>query len=295
MYFDVIKPFNDCINQYGQNYWSSNLKTYASSVYDTTRTSSPFRQGVEIHTDEDTYSGLVKISVGDIDAGDEHHALRQTNFGQSRLYERNVQCWFEVDSYNPVLYLGANDTTFNTDTLLRIYKNTFPITVSDADRFEYLSRDGVLEPLALRAKAAIFITDIPFFAHDIHGNFDNGNEDWMLRNDVVVEKYELADRTRHKLNYNDTGYDSLVEIGFLSNLTPSISPFDDHDLLSKGIRAVNNQEINSALARMSSLDDTRETQTEVACQAGYHYDFTNTDSLAYADIQPARSSRITLR
>lgn len=239
-----------------------------------------FRQGIELTSPRHYYSGFAKIH-----SGEENHFIKQNTFGQGKLKITSLQRFEEVDNFNPISYIQF-DHIIDQTTLLRVYRNTFPIVVSDIDRFEFLNGDGAIEPFTIRAKASNYSIEVPFFAHDIKASLIAGNLNYKFSSDQIVVKYNK------KTENNETNYFDCVDtsgggaplVGYVSPEIALISPHDDVKLKS-GIKITSNMgnDLKNALYDMNPIDDSYLGADTIALSTGFISDYGRygIDSIAF--------------
>jgi len=125
-----------------------------------------FRQGVEI-TQEKYAIGTVKIS-----AGTPGHIVRPVSIGINDLDLISTDSYIEIDYFNPVRYLKAQEPG---SSLLNAI--TFPIITSDNNQAENYILNGIIEPLTIRPVISFFSIESPFESHAVRGTFMGGNSD----------------------------------------------------------------------------------------------------------------------
>lgn len=275
-----IKPFND--TKPNKTHWTDVEISYADGT-DTTPFDR-FRQGIELTMPRYYYEGTVKIH-----SGEDEHEVKQCTFGQSKIRVSPYPRFEEVDNWNPVTYVQW-DHHISQETLLRTYENTFPVIVGDIDRYEFLNGDGALEPLALREKSANYSIDIPFFAHDIKAAFLEGNVNYLLAHDQIVNKYTPADE-HSAINYFDSvdtteGGRAVIE-GYVSPEIAFAGPVRDNKL-STGIKLSVNMSgpMIDALRSMAPPEDSYASSDQIVMTSGFVHDFSRfgTDSIAFGGM-----------
>jgi hypothetical protein len=278
-----VKPFNDTTAS--KTHWSEVEISYAAGT-DTT-SFDRFRQGVELTMPRYYYEGTVKIH-----SGEEEHEIKQCTFGQSKIRISPYPRFEEVDNWNPVTYVQW-DHYISQETLLRTYNNTFPVVVGDIDRYEFLNGDGALEPLALREKSNNYSIDIPFFAHDIKAAFLEGNVNYLLSHDLIVNKYTPEDEIS-AINYFDsvdTAQGGGIIEGYVSPEIAFNGPVRDNKQ-STGIKLsvnMSNQMVD-ALRLMSPPDDAYASSDQIVMTSGFVHDFSRfgTDSIAFGGMSASQ-------
>jgi hypothetical protein len=260
--------------------WTSVMMSFADGT--NTTAFDQYRQGIELTQQRYYYQGLVKIH-----SGEEQHITKQAVFGQARLRVSPHPRYEETDSFNPVTYIQF-DHVIDPITLLRVYHNAFPIVISDIDRFGFLNGDGALEPLTIRAKAANYSPEAPFFAHDVRASFEEGNENYKQSREQIVNVFTPNDE-KQETNYYDS-VDSAAGMplmGFVSPDVAHLSPHDDTKQRS-GIRITSNMDGNllNAILEMNPPDDGYLSSDDLAMTAGFINDDSRfgTDSIAFSGM-----------
>jgi hypothetical protein len=128
-----------------------------------------FRQGVEITRIKHFFAGnSVRIH-----AGEPGHVLRKNLFGTDRNFLKQ-NFYQDLEYYDPIKYLLSNENL------------SYPIITHDTDETENYNFNGVIEPLTIRAVAALFSIDVPFEAHSIKGMMMDGNTDIAMSNNRIL-------------------------------------------------------------------------------------------------------------
>lgn len=276
---NALAPFNE--GRGNVVHWTDIDISYADGT-DTT-SYDRFRQGIELTMPRHYYEGIVKIH-----SGEENHQIKQCTFGQSKIRISAYPRFEEIDNWNPVTFIQF-DHDIDQTTLLRVYHNTFPVIVGDIDRYEFLNSDGALEPFALREKSSNYSTEIPFFSHDIKASFEDGNQNYLLACDQIVNKYTPS--AEHSLiNYFDS-VDSAAGAGpVVGYVSPEISfmgPINDTKLRT-GIKLSVNMDPSmiDAMRNMSPPEDSYASSDQIVMTSGFVHDFGRfgTDSIAFGGM-----------
>jgi hypothetical protein len=278
-----VPPFND--TKTVLVHWTDVRISYATGT--DTSNYDQFRQGVELTMPQYYYEGTVKIH-----SGEEMHQIKQCTFGQSKIRVSPYPRFEEVDNWNPVTYVKF-DHVIDPDTLLRVYRNTFPAIVGDIDRYEFLNGDGALEPFALREKSNNYSIDIPFFAHDCKASFEEGNPNYLLACDRIVNKYTPVDELS-LTNYFDST-DTAVGGGIIEGyVSPEISfagPVRDNKQgTTIKLSANMSGDMIDAMRDMFPPDDAYCSSDQIIMTSGFVHDFSRfgTDSIAFGGLSPSQ-------
>lgn len=248
-----------------------------------TRAYDAYRQGIELTMPRYFFQGIVKIH-----SGEDNHEVKQNHFGQARIRNTPLPRYEEIDNWDPVSFVKF-DHDISPITLLRVYRNTFPIIIGDIDRYEFLNGDGALEPFTIRGKAANYSIEIPFFVHDIKASFEEGNQNYLFAGDRVVNVYTPKDE-KAETNYFDsvdTTDGGGTVVGYVSPEIAHLSPHEDNKQRT-GIKLTANMDTTmvSALNSMSPPEDGYVTSNQIVMAAGFVYDFgrCGTDSVAFGGL-----------
>jgi len=257
----------------------SNVKP-ASTINTSSIDTSPidgFRQGVELTQIKHFDAGCVKIH-----AGEPGHIIKKTSYGMSNNVRTAVPFYKDVEYFNPVLYIKAQEL----DTSLFSSYITFPITTSDNEEIENYLFNGVIEPLTIRARAAFFSIDVPFEAHEIKGALMGGNTDqtWSSDQILAVDRYDFQQQIFY-LDMVDMFEGRIPMNGFFRSEKSKLKPFIDARYVRNTISSASySADMTSALSLMSGSTNNYINIGYRSAAAGWDYNNNmsiGTDSIAF--------------
>lgn len=249
----------------------SNQSSYLITGSINTKEIDQFRQGVEITKSQHFLSGM---SLVKIHAGEPGHVLKKNLFGTDRNYLKQ-NYYSELEYFDPVRYLVFSETI------------TYPIVTHDTDETENYNFNGVIEPLTIRAVAALFSIDVPFEARSIKGMMMDGNEEVSMSNSRIVTVYEK------KTNYRLPPWLDLIDMMGTAKKIPTLAYFNDEKAYlnpfndsSKKVQLSTNLPNDMLGAVMSLVGSTENyiTENNVSATCGWTYDDVTskgTDSIAF--------------
>jgi hypothetical protein len=232
-----------------------------------------FRQGVEITRAKHFFSG----NSGKIHAGEPGHVLRKNYFGTDRNFLKQ-NYYVELEYYNPVSYLNAGQFI------------TYPLVTYDSDETENYNFNGVIEPLTIRAVAALFSIDVPFEAHSCKGLLMGGNHDITMSSDRILTVD--VRKTNHKIQ---PWLDLIEMVGTVKKI-PTLPFFNDdkshlnpfNDLANKVQLSTNlPDDMKSAVASLIGSTENYVSENDISATCGWTYDdvtIKGTDSIAFGGL-----------
>lgn len=238
-----------------------------------TREIDQFRQGVEI-TRPQHYFERPNIKIH---AGEPGHVIRKNLFGVDRNYLKQ-NYYSDLDYFDPVQYLVSSETA------------TYPIVTHDTDETENYNFNGVIEPLTIRAVAALFSIDVPFEARSLKGMMMDGNEDITMSNSRILSVFE------RKTNYKIPAWMDLIDmVGtvkkiptmmFFNDEKSYLNPFND---VSKKVQLSDNlpSDMFGAVSSLIGSTENYVTEDKISATAGWTYDDVwskGTDSIAFGGL-----------
>ena len=254
---------------------NSNQYFITGSIIDTAQID-PYRQGVELTSYKQFYSGIDR-GVCKIHAGEPGHVLRKNNFGTDRNF-RKENYYYDIEYFNAVTYLNSD----------RVY--TYPIITGDNSETENYNFNGVIEPLTIRALVSFFSIDVPFEAHDIKANIEDGNGDITRSHSKVISIYER--NPSHRIVPWLDMIDMVGEVkkiptmGFFNDDKSFITPFNDQ---KNKVELSSNLEgtMKTAVERLKGSTENYVPDLYVSAPCGWMYDDVTakgTDSLAFGGL-----------
>jgi hypothetical protein len=238
-----------------------------------------FRQGVEITTERHRADGvLLRLNT----TRNLNHQVEPNIFGQDGMFTLNENLFVDGDRHDP-------SQRVNTSSLEAVADGPF-------------SFNGVIEPLTIRDKVTGLGVESPFFAHDVFGNLQGGNEDPLKRSDQILQFIPLpavsASVQEPWLDSEETAGSTNGAIripGYIMDEVRLIRPFDDSasGTLFSGApgegRAANNQDVVDALRDMTgSVDNDFRPFKHKSATAGFIYENNTeigTDSIAFGGLK----------
>lgn len=228
-----------------------------------------FRQGVEIITQRQLTSGLVKIHAGEYNYdNDISHEMKQNRFGMDVQVNRHDIAFADNDKFDPVKFIKIQEK------FSYIYAKliTLPIYVDDNDEVSIDNYDGVLEPLDIRATVALAPTEIPFLAHSIKASLNNNNDAYGATQIVQVDYFRPETCI---VVYDDQGY---FKNEFVYN-----KPFDEVKTYSTSWDV----DMINATGEMMGSTDNYISSKQRSFTAGWDFDGSTsigTDSIAFGGM-----------
>lgn len=229
-----------------------------------------FRQGVEITRAKHFFSG----NSAKIHAGEPGHVLKKNRFGIDRNFLKQ-NYYVELENFNPISYL-------NSDQFI-----TYPLVTNDSDETENYNFNGVIEPLTIRAVAALYSIDIPFEAHSCKGMLMGGNYDITMSSDRVLTV------DKKQTNYKIQPWMDLVEMVGTVKKIPTLPYFNDdksyldpfNDLSNK-VQLSKNLPIDmkNAVSSLAGSTENYISEDDISATCGWTYDdvtIKGTDSIAF--------------
>ena len=168
-------------------------KNPTNSIGINTKKFDAFRQGVEIRQEKYAFQNIVKITPGT-----PGHLVNPVCFGINNLDIISEDEYYDVDNFNPVDFINAQDKELDLTKLF-----TFPIITSDSNQAENYLFNGIIEPLSIRPVASFFSIEHPFESHLIRGNLIAGNIDqWYRSSDQIVTIDDYFDAENEEWYYD---------------------------------------------------------------------------------------------
>lgn len=251
----------------------SNSTDYLRTGSINTKEIDQFRQGVELTSYGQFFSGISR-GVCKIHAGEPGHVVKKNSYGYDRNF-RKEKYYHDIEYFDPVDYLLSE----------RVF--TFPIITGDNDETENYNFNGVIEPFAIRSVASFFSIDVPFEAHDVRVNLEDGNSDITRATSRIVNVYERnpAFRIAPWLDMIDMVGEvkKVPTMGFFNDDRTFVSPFNDQ---KKKVQSSSTLE-GVMLDAVDSLQASTEnyiSKEYVSAPCGWMYDDVaqaGTDSIAF--------------
>lgn len=232
-----------------------------------------YRQGVELTRPVHYFSGL-DLGQCKIHSGDPGSLWKKTSFGQGRTFSQESH-FLEKENFNPVEFLRSNG----------VY--TYPIVVGDNQNVESQNFDGVIEPLAIRAVASFFSIDVPFEAHSVWADLEDGNLHMNRTSDRVVTIYEI--NPDQKINPWLDMVDMVGNkptVGYFNPDKTFITAFNDMKLRVELSDNLDEGMLYSVMS-MDPATDSYITEGYRSAACGFMYDdvtVKGTDSLAFGGL-----------
>jgi hypothetical protein len=253
----TIEPFDDSVPVTPQN-------TQTENGLDTSEIDQ-YRQGIELVTDTHFYLGIYKIR-----GLEKNHELKQTTFGDSSIELSNA--------------------SYFTDTHQFIVKNGID-GFNDLEKINYHNFDGVIEPLFIRKKTPLYLTDYEDTIHDTKGVIGESNSFYNDTCNMIV----LVEKTKENNVYppftDTTNMSMLLTNSVQANTV--VNPYDDSRMKNK-ISIPSMYEITSSLFLMNPVDyGNNNNEGEKNYSYGFTNDiYTNRDSIAYMGLYYGESDFI---
>jgi hypothetical protein len=243
----------------------------------------PYRQGIELQTEEQYYQGLVKIH-----SGYPEHKLPQVIFGQEDTSVVNENWYQEVDTFSVLPFIEF-DTKDPSIAALRPFNGAFTRTSSSiGDRFDEIY-DGVLEPLSIRSKLTRLDVVHSSKASSIEGNErrQDGSSDSIAIVYSLINSPNLAAFVDSMKSRGSTAFHEDFEP--LSNiLRPWI---DERDIVGSVIAPHADPYMISIILSLNMMRDNLSPPDRKSTTCGFVYDTAaGTDSLSFGGFTHISSS-----
>jgi hypothetical protein len=229
-----------------------------------------FRQGVEITRIKHFFAG----SSPRIHAGEPGHVLRKNFYGADRNFLKE-NYYKELEYYNPVEYLLSHEII------------TYPLITHDTDETENYNFNGVIEPLTIRAVAALYSIDVPFEAHSLKGMMMDGNVDITMSNSriLTVDDRKTKDKMPPWMDLVDMigTVKKIPTMMFFNDDKTYLNPFNDATTKVQLSTNLPNDMIGAVLKMVGSTENYI-SENQVSATCGWTYGDTSskgTDSLAF--------------
>ncbi|NBO99917.1 MAG: hypothetical protein EBU90_07280 [Proteobacteria bacterium] len=268
--------FNDSLNDYdnlNERIKASTVSQYLITGSIDTTLIDGYRQGVEITQEKHFYAG----NSTKIHAGEPGHVLRKNFYGADRNFLKQNE-FKDLEYFNSLKYI-QNESIF-----------TYPIITHDSDETENYNFNGVIEPLTIRAVAALYSIDVPFEAHSVKGMMMDGNSDITMSNSRILSLKPKVE------NYSIPPWMDLVDMVGTAKKVPTMAFFNDDKTY---VNPFNDTSTKVQLSTNLPLDMTDEvlkligstenyiSENEVSAACGWMYDdvtLTGTDSIAFGGL-----------
>jgi hypothetical protein len=252
---------------------NSNANQYLITGSIDTKLIDGFRQGVEITQYSHFYAGnSIRIH-----AGEPGHVIRKNFYGADRNFLRQNH-FKELEYYDALKYI-------NFEQII-----TYPLVTHDSDETENYNFNGVIEPLSIRAVAALYSIDVPFEAHSIKGMMMDGNSD------ITTSTSRISNIKLKKENYKIQPWLDLIDMMGTVKKIPTMAYFnDDKSYINPFNDSLNKVQLSTNLPQ-DMLDDALKlvgstenyiSENEISAGCGWMYDDVTTkgtDSLAYGGL-----------
>lgn len=249
---------------------NSNANQYVLTGSIDTKLIDGFRQGVEITQYSHFYAGnSIRIH-----AGEPGHVIRKNFYGADRNFLR--QNYFqETEYYNALKYINYEQEI------------TYPIVTHDSDETENYNFNGAIEPLTIRAVAALYSIDVPFEAHSIKGMLMDGNSDITYATSRIVNVKLKTEN--HKIQ----PWLDLIDMMGTAKKVPTMMYFNDDKTFINPFNDSSNKVQLSTNLPLDMLDEALKlvgstenyiSENEISATCGWTYDDitkTGTDSIAF--------------
>jgi hypothetical protein len=250
---------------------SSTVNEYVLTGSMDTAALDPYRQGVELTRLKHFDAGAsVKIH-----AGEPGHVLRKNLYGTDRNFLKQ-NYYQDLDYFDPIEYIKSDQVLV-----------TYPIITHDSDETENYNFNGVIEPLTIRAVAALFSIDVPFEAHAVKGMMMDGNSDITTSNSRILTVDDKT--TNHKI----TPWLDLIDMigtvkkiptmAFFNDDKTYINPFNDGSIKVQ-LSTNMSSEMSHALLQMNPMTEDYVPNGKISATSGWTYDdvtLKGTDSIAF--------------
>jgi len=249
---------------------NSNASQYVLTGSIDTKLIDGFRQGVEITQYSHFYAGnSIRIH-----AGEPGHVIRKNFYGADRNFLR--QNYFqETEYYNALKYINYEQTI------------TYPIVTHDSDETENYNFNGAIEPLTIRAVAALYSIDVPFEAHSIKGMLMDGNSD------ITTASSRIVNTKLKTENHKIQPWLDLIDMMGTAKKVPTMMYFNDDKTFINPFNDSSNKVQLSSNLPLDMLDEALKlvgstenyiSENEISATCGWMYDDitrTGTDSIAF--------------
>lgn len=249
---------------------NSNASQYVLTGSIDTKLIDGFRQGVEITQYSHFYAGnSIRIH-----AGEPGHVIRKNFYGADRNFLR--QNYFqETEYYNALKYINCEQTI------------TYPIVTHDSDETENYNFNGAIEPLTIRAVAALYSIDVPFEAHSIKGMLMDGNSD------ITTASSRIVNTKLKTENHKIQPWLDLIDMMGTAKKVPTMMYFNDDKTFINPFNDSSNKVQLSSNLPLDMLDEALKlvgstenyiSENEISATCGWMYDDitrTGTDSIAF--------------
>jgi len=232
-----------------------------------------FRQGVEITQYSHFYAGnSIRIH-----AGEPGHVIRKNLYGVDRNFLRQNH-FQETEYFNALKYINYEQTI------------TYPLVTHDSDETENYNFNGVIEPLTIRAVAALYSIDVPFEAHSIKGMLMDGNSD------ITTASSKILNVKLKVENHKIQPWLDLIDMMGTAKKVPTmvyfnddktyINPFNDSSNKVQLSTNLPSDMLDKALKLIGSTENYI-SENEISATCGWMYDDVTTkgtDSLAFGGL-----------
>jgi hypothetical protein len=252
---------------------SSTVQNYVLTGSMDTSAIDPYRQGVELTRIKHFDAG----SAVKIHAGEPGHILKKNLYGVDKNFLKQ-NYYSDLDYFDPVEYILYQESV------------TYPIITHDTDETENYNFNGVIEPLTIRAVAALFSIDVPFEAHSVKGMMMDGNQETAMATSRIQTVFTK------KENHRLPAWLDLVDMMGTAKKIPTIAFFNDektflnpfNDVSTKVQLSINLSEaMNSAVLKMNPQTENYVAENEISATYGWTYDDVwskGTDSIAFGGL-----------
>ena len=252
---------------------SSTVQNYVLTGSMDTSSIDPYRQGIELTRIKHFDAG----SSVKIHAGEPGHILKKNFYGADKNFLKQ-NYYSDLDYFDPVEYILFQESV------------TYPIITHDTDETENYNFNGVIEPLTIRAIAALFSIDVPFEAHSVKGMMMDGNHETTMATSRIQTVFTK------KENHRLPAWLDLVDMMGTAKKIPTIAFFNDektflnpfNDASTKVQLSINLSEaMNSAVLKMNPQTENSIAENEISATCGWTYDDVwskGTDSIAFGGL-----------
>jgi len=254
----------------------SNASDYLRTGSINTTEIDQFRQGVELTSYKHFYAGVTR-GICKIHAGDPGNIPKKNSYGFDRNF-RKEKYYHDIEYFDPVDYLLAE----------RVF--TYPIITGDNDETENYNFNGVIEPFAIRPVISFFSIDVPFEAHDVRVNIEDGNSDITRAHSRISNVYEKNPPFRIVpwLDMIDLVGEvkKVPTMGFFNDDRTFISPFNDQTRKVE-LSAMLEGMLLAAAENLQGSTENYISKGYMSAPCGWMYDdvsLAGTDSLAFGGL-----------
>ena len=252
---------------------SSTVQNYVLTGSMDTSSIDPYRQGIELTRIKHFDAG----SSVKIHAGEPGHILKKNFYGADKNFLKQ-NYYSDLDYFDPVEYILFQESV------------TYPIITHYTDETENYNFNGVIEPLTIRAIAALFSIDVPFEAHSVKGMMMDGNHETTMATSRIQTVFTK------KENHRLPAWLDLVDMMGTAKKIPTIAFFNDektflnpfNDASTKVQLSINLSEaMNSAVLKMNPQTENYIAENEISATCGWTYDDVwskGTDSIAFGGL-----------